>query len=641
MQEISIPMKLRLTDKTLVPAIRRPVDQTWAVFANYLITAFGDITRQNGLSAEDAELVYCQHRLRELDDQILDSLIYNVPPAFVEEVVLKGNLDEDSAGKFFDQRLQWRASKDSPFLLLGYVGTGKTTFLDYYFYTHLPRSRTDIVAAIVDFKTAPDTDARFVMHMIEKVDGCLADLQPATSGMTRGILLRLYENEVENIRASISDIELQEIEIDRLFAHILRSKHESDVATYASYVGKKIQLLRKDGKSLWVVLDNIDQHFHCLHHTAFVNAVSQANAWQCPLIIAMRYVTLRTPAARQTYDSFRPRRLKLSFPDVSEMIGKRIEYFKLLADDISAHPLTSTGNTLCVSDLSNEMLTCANLLRKGDFLARFLLPLSNYNLRRLLEILLSAFQSYYFFFDRFNGDRYIPTGRTIWKRFLFAHLLKNNEYYDPYCRNDQEQFVINLFENENPAVVYNQTIRIRILQALMHFGRQITLGSYIEFLRTTYNFNHDEILRALRVFLARELVAVKNVREATLDDTIMHDGPQLGDLDRQDIEIALTYSGRLHYDLLFTLEYVEIMKFSTYVDSTLYVNIQDPKNEASLEKRTKSTRLFVKYLVEQENLELSQCIVDRALVKPIMSELSALIEERLKEVESFPEHRRS
>lgn len=514
-------MKIRIIDSQLVPAIRRPVDDVWTAFANHLITAFGDITQQNGFSSDDVDLVYCHHRLREIDEQILDSLVYNVPPAFLDAANLFGGKGEHSATNFLDERLQWKSAKDSPFLLLGYVGTGKTMFLDFYFYNHLPVTNSNILDAIVDFKTAPDNDVDFVMYMLTKLDECLADMHPASAGISRAILEGLYKNEVSAIRKSIESETIQTLEIDRLFALVLRSQAEKDVRTYGTFIGKKIEVIRKTGKQVWLVLDNIDQHFHCLHHRAFVNTVSIAHNWGCPLIIAMRYVTLHTPGARQTYDSFRPRRLKLSLPHIGEMLQKRIEFFKLLADPLLKRPLAWTKGALSVADLGTELQICANLMATPNFISKVLLPLSNYNLRRLLEILLSAFQSYFFFFDRFNNDRYIPNERTLFKRFVWAHLLKNNEYFDPSSRTDQDLFIVNVFENENPASLYNQIIRIWLLQVIMHFGRHVSLAKYIEYLQSMFSLEQHDVLTALRAFLEKDLIAVRNVLSPTFDDALL------------------------------------------------------------------------------------------------------------------------
>jgi hypothetical protein len=635
-------MKTRVIDKELVLANRKDVDPVWEVFANYLIRAFGDITTQSGVvSDEEGEMVYCHHRLRELDEHMLDSLVYNVPPAVAQSPV-DGHTD-DAAVEFMDRRASWRSSPESPFLLLGYVGTGKTTFLDHYFNRHLRKRDPSVHGIIVDFKTAPDDDTDFVKYLLLQVDRQLADICPQFAGNTRELLGVLYDKEVTEIRATITNVELQSLEIDRIFALVLRAIHEVDSFKFAEFIERKIRHLTDSGKKLWIVLDNIDQHYHALHNRAFLQSVSIAHRWKCPLIIAMRYVTLVTPSARQAYDSYRPRRLKLSLPHPGKMIERRIEYFKLLADDIMERTTPWTNHVLRVSDLASDIHQCAALLTSHEFLTRHLLPLSNYNMRRLLEIVLSAFQSYYFFYDRFNNDRYLPKEPNVLKRFIYAHLLKNNEYYDPSHRNSEDQFILNMFDNENSSVPYNHTVRIRLLQCLIRFGRHISLARFYQYVQGMFSYDRLDILSALRSLISKELVSIKNIMQPNFDTSIFFQGLTEAHLASDDIEVSISYCGRLHYELIGTLEYVEIMKFSTYIDESQFDDIQSQKAQSTIDKRSKGTRLFTEYLIKQEDLEVkgyvrSQVRFEGELGK-VMPKVHQLVSQQLLRVGELPPHR--
>lgn len=472
-------MKVRVID-TSVSSMRLDVDETWEVFANMLVTAFGDVLRQNGCSKEVTSLVYCPQRVRRFDEKMLDSLIYNVPPAFLDQIDLFGSPTESEGCDYFDNqllRIHWSASKESPFLLLGHIGTGKTTLLDHYFYDHLPESNPDVKGIIVNFKVAPDSEDGFVFYLLEEIDKQIQQLDTFLGNMNRDLLKSLFFTEVASIKSTIKDTAKQDSLIDDLFSKYVVCGVNRDIPRYETLITRKLKYLKEIHKwTIWLVIDNIDQHFYCLHHRAFVNAISIADRMGCPLVISMRYVTLGTPSARETYDSYRPRRLKLSLPDVSLLIENRLQYFDKMANQLLQQKLRLTGYYLDIEALKNDVSEASKLLKGHNFLTKILLPLSNYNLRRLLDILLASFQSYYFYFDRFNNERYRPTPANIEKRFLYSHMLKNSNYYDPIPRDEQELFIVNLFENENKGVPYNQTIRIRLLQALMSLGRNVTVN---------------------------------------------------------------------------------------------------------------------------------------------------------------------
>lgn len=632
-------MKTRIIDSISVPSIRHDVDDTWKHFSHLLITAFGDILRQDGMITEDMS-IYCTQRLRELDEKTLDSLVYNIPPAFVSNDVLFGDMRENEACTYLDKKIHWAASKDSPFLLLGYIGTGKSTFLDHYFYSHIKRKNPTVKAIIVNFKTAPDSTDDFIFYMLNKIDDQISNIEPTLKTLNRENLENLFTEEIVAIKSSIKDNEKQDNLIDNLFLTFVVCKVKKDNTNFQTLIKRKLNLLKDKSFSLWIILDNIDQHFYCLHHRAFVNAISIAHDFNCPLIISMRYVTLSTSDAREVYDSYRPRRLKLSLPNIHELIKKRLNYFDFLAKDILDEKLKWTGNLLRVHDLIKDINETSKLLSTHKILLdKTLLPLSNYNLRRLLEILLASYQSYYFFFDRFNNDRYRPTFGNIEKRFLYSHLLKNSDYYDPSPRDEQELFIVNLFENENKTAGYNHFIRIRLLQALISLGKSITMKKYVSFINNVFDYESYDILQAVRNFMNNQLFSIKGVISSKFDDSLIHNGLTEDHLASDDIEISITYSGMIHNNLMHKLEYLEIMKFSTYVDSDKYIEIQGEDNQKTFTKRAKSTKDFLSYLNKEEQFEINTFVKNqekfRSYFGSVMPTVTASCLRQLDELESI------
>lgn len=315
-------MKARACDsKPASP--KKDVDETWSTYANCLIKAFADISINNGFSPEEISALYCQQRLRKLDEQILDSLVYNVPPAFAgQHELLSEIIDEDATSL-----MSWAASADSPFLLLGHVGIGKTTYLENYFLNTVLRNDQTVAGLIVDFKTAPTETDPFVKHMLSEVNRHIADLDASLANPDRQTLEALFDEEIQRLRNVISPGNI-EAETDHLLAQYINPEEFDNLEPFVRLIGKKISYLkRKKKKKIWIILDNIDQHLFVLHYNAFVTAVSFASRWKVNLIISMRYLSLDTPAAKAVYDSYRPRRLKLSLPDVTAVILKRLDYF--------------------------------------------------------------------------------------------------------------------------------------------------------------------------------------------------------------------------------------------------------------------------------------------------------------------------
>lgn len=593
------------------PSNRLDVDDTWKIFASHLVSSFGDILHQNGYTSDITSNIYCTQRMRKLDETILDSLVFNVPPSFVDELNLFGAKNQEDAVSFLDNQVHWAASREAPFLLLGFIGTGKTTLLDHYFYDHIPLKSSTEKGIIVNFKLAPDSDDEFIYHLLDSIDVELCKLDESLTVMNRELYEKLFIREIASIKSTLYSIPEQEKKIDELLGNYVTCKVNFKLNYYKELIRRKIDYVRNNKSyRIWIVLDNIDQHFDCLHHRAFINAVSIAWKFACPLIICMRYITLNTPGARETYDSYRPRRLQLSLPDITNLINKRLDYFRIIAKESLMERLKNTGYFKTVGELLEDIAEAVKLLGSQTFLTNFLLPLSNYNLRRLLDILVASFSSYYFYFDRFNNERYRPTISNLEKRFLYSHLLKNSSYYEP-DRDAQELFIINLFENENKTAVYNQTIRIRLLQALMSTGRSIIIKQFTSLINKIFDYDKFDILSALRLFKDSQLIAIKPVVNSTNVDYVILHNLNIEDLESTEIEIALTRAGRVHYELIAKLEYVEIMKLSTFIYSDKYREIQGEDNQKTFVQRKKTTLEFLNYLMSEETKEIKEIVKDQ------------------------------
>lgn len=618
-------MKARIIDKLSVSSHRQPSDDVWRVYANHLITAFGDLLIQHGMSLEVSQKLYCEHRVRELDNEILESLIYTLPPAFID----KSKHDENETSSEYTNTVHWGASKNSPFILLGHVGTGKSTFLDHHFLHKFPKENPKFQGIIVNFLESEDNHDDFVRFLCLKVNEHMDLLHPELAEKGLGLIERLFADELASYKASFTDSSYIDTKINGLIADYIDCHLPGKDDFLKEFVKRKIDYIRKEkDKQTWVVLDNIDQLHSCLQNTALVSAVSLAANFGCSLVISMRFMSLTTPAAKSVYQSYRPRKLKLSFPQPRELIKRRLDYFKELADSIICEELAWTGYRLSVTDLIEDINKVVSLITSESFMESDLLPLSNYNIRRMLEIVLTVFQSYFFFFDRFNNMRYSPNKAILRKRFIQAHLLKNEDYFG-VNRDDKESFILNLFENENKSYQCNQTIRIRLLQGLMSSGNSTTLKELTKLLLSTFNYNKYDLLQAYRSFLKSEIFAVRGDLNIYHSETIFHEGFSEEHMD-QEIQISLTYAGSYHLDLLQTIEYIEIMKFSTYISLDKYLEIQGVEYNKTIEGRRKSTNKFVKYIEAEEKREIDEIVKDKKLFDSHFAIISSLLKRNVK-----------
>ena len=623
-------VKRRIIDNFAVKGNRKETDETWDHYANSLIAAFSE----KMFSEKFIEQAYTTQRIRNFDEKFLDSIIYNVPPAFLSVKHLFRRTPDNEAYTYIKKMvMDWRGSEDSPLFLLGYVGTGKTTFLHYAFGLK-NKLRTDckVSSSIVNFKKAPSTPDKMLLFIVKSINNSINEEFPEIAKFNKEILYKLFEMELEGLENTITNKEELNKRIDSFLGQFPLCIAQGDFDKIELLVKKKIEYLKKykDVTQYWLILDNIDQHYYCLHQRVLINTLSLAGALKCQLIISMRYITLNTSEAREVYSSYFPRKLNLSLPDVTSLIKKRINVFNEIVSEFKEIHLAMTGNQYTISDLCNDIEKVLTLLANSDVVTKFLLPLSNYNIRRLLQIILNSMQSYYFFFDYFNNDRYLPNKNILYKRIIFSHCLKNQDHFDPQS-DDEEVFIINLYENENQATIYNQTIRIRMLQALQSFGKHIEISEYTGILTNTFNYEMIDILRCMRLFLKAQLFAVKGVVDEDFNERIFLDSLKEEDMYSKDITICLTYAGMCHADLMYNLEYLEIMKFSTYVYPDIYFDIQHENSQKPFKLRLKGIRKFISYLNNEENIELEKVVKNRKHFYQYFGKFGDILKNRVEE----------
>jgi hypothetical protein len=257
------------------------------------------------------------------------------------------------------------------------------------------------------------------------------------------------------------------------------------------------------------------------------------------------------------------------------------------------------------------MITVLEYFQDRNFINSYLLPLANNNIRRLLEIVCCSFQAYYFFYDRYNNNRYLPSLKSIKQRFLYAQMLKNCDYYIPNREDGKGQCILNLFENNRAAKDNNQLIRIRILQFLNSMIDEIPISIICERIQSVFRYDAPEIWHVLKVFSVFELICFRfDADVAGIETKEFFNTFSLEKIKSKKIYVSVTTSGQLHLRLIKDINYMEIMKYSTYVSEKYQKRIQSEEENRTLEQRKNSTLLFVKYLQEEQKLEQTSAILD-------------------------------
>ena len=577
----------RKIDEVIFSQDRAKPDTVWEVYAKLLSDIFGDITEQN----EMLEKCYCPIRTRKFDEYWLPSIITSIPTAMLCD-------PDQNPDNFLSYHLMF-AEEKNPFLIIGNVGTGKSTYIHYFFKVGLKKLHLDskIEGIIVDLgKIERYADSKDLKLFIDnRIDKHIVENYQEFYEPDYDLILRVFEDELRPLQKTYAALARR---VGREKAKEVKIKDVIELQkNIRSYNIARIRHIKnKYKKKIFIVLDNIDHHHKDLQENTFLLSQSLITDFQCPFILTVREYTF-TAAYRHTgISAFQPRFLHLSSPLIKEVIKKRTDYAlkEKHIDNIFVGKdkvIVSLPNEepfeLSLSELKERLSVILN-----SFLSKKIIDtlerLSNTDMRTLMKIVRVALSSGYLYPPqrqlRYNSVRHYD--------FLKAIMLGNNPYYRP---KDPSTMIINLFENEEKNYEGNNLIRYRTLQCIDYFGDDTHIDDVYEFM-VSIGYKFDKIKKILKLFLRYSLI------EPTY--------PKSSNIDRIEF-FKITLTGKYYLDkLINNIDYYQNIKHATYMERKYFDKVEVDETllkKLSINKLIKfdidSTDIFIEFIENKEKNE--------------------------------------
>lgn len=275
-----------------------------------------------------------------------------------------------------------------PFVILGEIGRGKTSFLKYLRHEGAADLLANYIQIDINFLDRPDEPGQVPKYIYDELENQLLanygiDVREDrfVRGVLHGELMRLrrtpegqaYQGNPEKFR----EYELGEIQ------RLLADRH-----TYFIRVFHHLKKGRKH--SLALFLDNLDRRDPALQEEAFLKASALARDWACLVFVSLRPDTFYRSREKGVLDTIAPLTFTVSHPDLSLVLKRRFAYAKEIAE----------GKRLCRTVLPDgsggkvglELPKVAAIFGSCEFAAwkrHGMIPLleaaSNGNIRRMLD----------------------------------------------------------------------------------------------------------------------------------------------------------------------------------------------------------------------------------------------------------------
>lgn len=591
----------------------------------YLVDVFGDLTAENKL--EILEHTYCD--TDNLDDYGLEIKKYlrdRIPflgwaVGGVEQITTKGH---EAKGIGQELKMKLQHNEGHVFLLLGNLGSGKSTFLKrLYNFILDEHTRKHLIWLELDFWDYNEEGGDLQKFINKQIEDSLKKKYSHLKLHSNQVLMKIYEEELNENKEGkwylIKDNEEKlNDKITEFFEIKLNDKYE--------HLKKVLKYLKVKGFVISLVFDNVDQRTIEIQERIFNFATSQANELNSLLILSLRDETFynnRNTLPRNAYGNVTP--YQIVPPDVLSMIKKRLDYVK------------NKENGLRVSfDFAGKPMNA----KLGDIIDGLEETVINPSTREVFEKLSSGnMRNALKCFDLLVSSGHTNVGKLIIKsiatkqeRQIHTHEviksigLSNFETYD-----SNKSMILNLFRTFDDGF-FSHFISIWILQTLevnlsKKFNHDISAG-YIP-IDVLFNMLHpyckDEIsLRKVLIPLLESYLIESDIGSRRFGEKNFYDKVGF---------VKLTPTGKFYTsNLVGKFEYLElIMQDTSIFDEDIYkvilanhISIKNggKSKEEYWKLRFENVNLFLSYLSKQEENDLTY--IDHFNSYKIMGSIRAL-----------------
>jgi len=523
----------------------------------------------------------------------LSGLFLDLPPAFDSKISkakqtehVTKNIKEDIAG----------TNTPSPIILIGGKGAGKTTFIRYFFKIVLnDKENKQIPSIYLDFRNytpqqIEDTESIYktilenllIHHDYLK----LSDLK---------ILFQIFKVEIELKLKGVWSI-LDAAQIDLKKVELIETL-TSDPIKYLKAISD--YLIKFQRRRICIVFDNADQLDNESQKKIFLLSQSLRGTLKAIVFVSLREGYFYQWKNNPPFDAFHSSVYHISAPPYTTVLSKRIKY---VLNQVKFEPINSYIDTKKVEfedktlkELFQNLYTTLFSSSNPEIM-KYLEQTSYPNIRKGLEEINTFLVSGHTKIDSYiTSQPHIP----IWEFFKSIGL--NNKLY--YLHNVSTVYNI-FYPNHNAS---DHFIKIRLLN---YFYKKAKDSGF----KDSFEKISDVINVFLEVSYSKECVLAE--LNSLLNNQLITSNTFSSDIERKesvsnDDEVRISNRG-IYYvtELIFRFHYLDLVLQDTPIkDEHYFSSIEEsfPKSDSSgnrnLQKRLKTTEIFLEYLARQEAKE--------------------------------------
>lgn len=340
----------------------------------------------DSLITADAELLekcYVSNSDRQKFDQKIQMHLQKKEALFSKNIIRPLRPKES---KLFNKKIEGTSKLNRPLaiLLLGSVGSGKSTFLEYTykvasqsFFSETNEYNPQWIK--IDFRnySAQENSLDFIYNNIFEV---IIDENYPFNDKDK-VILKAYHQEIEALKKGPLALFGSKEEIQNKIAEKIYSDYQSK----KPYIDKLLKFYSSKSP-VFVVIDNVDQfESEEVQSTIFSNSIAFAGKLNINLIIAMRESTYINHRNSPTFDAFDFDPILIEPPEISSVISKRFTLAEQLLQGKKCSFTSLNGAKFDVNNLADFIsLTKSSVL--GTEIGNKIDVLANHDVRLALRM---------------------------------------------------------------------------------------------------------------------------------------------------------------------------------------------------------------------------------------------------------------
>jgi hypothetical protein len=566
---------------------------------------FRDIGAREQL--EIIEKCYVHSKSLRIVDQDLKMVIEDSIPQFIK---VEGAIDTKpghrDAGPLGEE-IKRAVSKGewTVFLLLGGIGSGKTTYLNRFF-RYIEKSFMDKYGLwyYVDF-LAPPGEEEQLDHFVKKV--ILNQLREKYSDLkleSRESLILAYDDQIKALKDSILDAE--NLSLDQSERR-LNTYLERWIKNQSEYITRIVRMARSKGKTNVVCIDNVDQLSPTFQVKIFHLAQRLAKELQAVVVVALREESYYSANIQRAFTAYNNRTFHIASPPFRKLISLRLKYCREMLTLPPEQVIIRLGRRIEFDKSEVSIffdIIEHSIFSKNKNIARFIESLAFGNMREALDMF-----SIFLYSGATNVDKMLKIYDRDGNYFVpFHEFAKSVILGDRRFYLDSESKILNLFDCGQERNASHFTSLRLLAFLLQHINESSPEGRGFTSLEYLYGGfldlydNEQDLNRAITHLLRKQLIQINTRSLDSLKDAT---------------HIRISSAGWYYFKYLVrAFAYLDLVFQDTPIDDQdiigklkqLIIDVDEivEKQEFMLERmelRFERVEMFLSYLLKQEQKE--------------------------------------